>query len=298
MSKKPNGRKVDPNLRLIEVEPLTKNQCRVFDSKRNQVLHGSAGTGKSLISSYLGYKSVLRKEYSQLVYIRSTVPVRNQGFLPGNIIEKAEVYEQPYAEIATELFARGDAYESLKRSEAVRFVSTSYLRGINLNNSFIVVDECQNMTFQELDTVMTRIGKDSKIFFCGDYYQKDEKDTGIREFYKILAAMDEFDFTNFTIDDVVRSDLVKSYLKHKYDKGNFEQSNISPGRSRISTLIAGRADVQNPELRQSNDADRYPELQPTQSRDNVDSDRSHGPDTCELRDSGQEDYKRSKLSEV
>jgi len=279
MSKKPNGKKVDPNLRLLDIEPLTKNQERVFASERNAVLHGSAGTGKSLISSYLAYKAVLRKQYNQLVYIRSTVPVRNQGFLPGNVIEKAEEYEKPYIEIATELFDRGDAYESLKRSEVVKFISTSYLRGINLNNCFIVADECQNMTFQELDTIMTRIGKDSRIFFCGDYYQRDEKDTGIRNFYKILAAMDEFDFINFTIEDVVRSDIVKSYLKHKYEEGNFEQSDLSERRGRISSLIAGRTDVQDSKLHQPDDADSYSELHPIKPANNVNSNRMHKSDT-------------------
>jgi len=298
MSKKPNGRKIDPNLRLVEIKPKTENQRLVFESNKNCVLHGAAGTGKSLISSYLGYKAVFAKEFSNIVYIRSTVPVRKEGFLPGNAIEKAAEYEKPYYETAVELFDRGDAYETLKRSEAVKFCSTAYLRGINLNNAFIIADECQNMTFQELDTIMTRMGVNSRIFFCGDYYQKDEQQTGIREFYNILRAMNEFDFINFTIDDVVRSDIVKSYLKHKYEKGNFEQSNISNGRTRISTLLTRRADLQNSELHESNDANRYSELHPVKTGINVDSNRMCESDSAGLSDSGQEDYKRSKVSEL
>ena len=284
MTKRTNGKKIDPNLRLVDIQPKTDNQTKVFQSKKNCVLHGAAGTGKTLISSYLGYKGVLYKEYSHMLYIRSTVPVRNQGFLPGNVIEKAEEYEKPYIEIAMELFERGDAYESLKHSQAVKFSSTSYLRGLNLNNAFIVVDECQNMTFQELDTIMTRIGPDSRIFFLGDYYQKDEKNTGIREFYDILRAMNEFDFINFTIDDVVRSAIVKNYLRTKYEKGNFEQPDLSDGRTRISTLLTRRADLQDSELHESSNAHCYPELRPVKAGPSLDTDRVQTLDTIGLRD--------------
>jgi phosphate starvation-inducible PhoH-like protein len=271
--KKPNGKKIDPNLKLVEILPLTKNQEKVFECKNNAVLHGSAGTGKSLISSYIGYKGVLSRKYDALVYVRSAVPTRSIGFLPGTESEKTQVYEAPYREIATELFDRGDAYDTLKNSGVVRFLTTSHIRGINLNNVFVVVDECQNMTFQELDSVMTRIGKGTRIFFCGDYYQKDLKDTGIRQFYNVLRSMDEFDFINFTIDDVVRSEIVKNYLKHKYEKGHFEQQDLSEGRSRISSLLAGKTNIQDPKLHESSDANSYPELHPTKSGHVVDSDR-------------------------
>jgi phosphate starvation-inducible protein PhoH len=282
MNKSKNSKKIDPNLSLVEIRAKTDNQKHVFESKRHAVLHGAAGTGKSFISSFIGYKAVLAREYDSLIYIRSAVPTRNLGFLPGNAPEKVEVYEQPYKEIATELFDRGDAYDTLKRSEAVKFISTSYIRGINLNNAFVIVDECQNMTFQELDTIMTRIGKNCRIFFCGDYYQKDIKDTGIKEFYDILRSMNEFDFINFTIDDVVRSNLVKNYLKRKYDQGNFEQSNISNGRSRISKAIARKVDLSDSELRESRDAYSNPELSDYKAGSNDSAYRPTRPDSTEL----------------
>lgn len=220
---RPNKKKLDSNLELSDIEPKTKAQEEVFASDKNLVLHGSAGTGKSFITSFLGYKAVLqRRHYEKLVYIRSAVPTRNLGFLPGTEAEKTQVYEQPYIEIAAELFNRGDAYGILKASEAVKFITTSHIRGITLRNCITIVDECQNMTYQELDSIITRIGPDCRIMFCGDFYQKDLKDTGIREFYNVLASMNEFDFINFSIDDVVRSTLVKSYLRAKYEKGYFK----------------------------------------------------------------------------
>lgn len=273
MSKKNITKKIDPNLKLTTIEPLTENQEKVFNSNKNLVLHGSAGTGKTLVSSYLGYKAVLNRYYNYLVYIRSAVPTRNIGFLPGTEAEKTQVYEQPYRQIATELFDRGDAYDSLKHSEAVKFITTSHIRGINLTDCFIIVDECQNMTYQELDSIITRVGKRCRLVFCGDYYQRDLRETGIREFYNILQEMNEFDFINFTIDDVVRSDLVKNYLKAKYEKGNFEQSDISDSRGRISKLLTTRANLQNSELQQSFDTYNYSELFPVEKGTNFDTDR-------------------------
>lgn len=255
------GKKIDPNLKLLNIKPLTDNQKKVFDSERHLVLHGSAGTGKTLVSSYLGYRDVLNSKYEALVYIRSAVPTRNIGFMPGTEAEKIQVYEQPYREIAVELFNRGDAYDSLKHSGAVKFSSTSHIRGINLTNIVLIVDECQNMSYQELDSIITRIGKNCRIFFCGDYYQRDLKDTGITQFYDILKEMHEFDFINFTIDDVVRSELVKNYLRVKYEKSNFEQQNLSDSRPRISTILAKRTDVQDSELQQSPGTNNNSELQ-------------------------------------
>lgn len=253
--------KLDTNLELQVITHKTDAQEKVFSSKKNLVLHGSAGTGKTFITSYLAYKAVLeRKHYEKLVYIRSAVPTRNIGFLPGTEAEKVQVYEQPYIEIAAELFGRGDAYSVLKSADAVRFFTTSHVRGITLRNAMVIVDECQNMTYQELDSIITRMGEDCRIFFCGDFYQRDLKETGIREFYKVLESMDEFDSVKFTVDDVVRSPLVKSYLKAKYEKGNFEQPDIPGSRGRISTYLTGQTDLQDSELQQSDNANSNPKL--------------------------------------
>lgn len=241
MSKKNGNRKLDPNLSLVEIKPITEAQVRVFSSKKNLVLHGAAGTGKSFISSYLAYKDVLDRVYGRLIYVRSAVPTRDIGFLPGTEKEKTDIYKRPYIDIAKELFDRGDAYELLEASNVVNFMTTSFVRGLSLDHAVIIVDECQNMTYQELDSIITRVGDNSRIIFCGDYYQKDLKNTGIKDFYEVLHSMSQFDFVNFTIEDVVRSDLVKSYLKAKYEKGNFEQSDLSNSKSRITGLIAANA---------------------------------------------------------
>ena len=116
-----------------------------------------------------------------------------------------------------ELFSRGDnPYGQLKQKGIISFLTTSYIRGTTFNDSVIIVDECQNMTFHELDSIITRVGRNCRIIFCGDFFQADLKNNGLNDFMKIIKAMEEFDFIEFGINDIVRSDFVKSYLVQKY----------------------------------------------------------------------------------
>ena len=188
------------------------------------MLHGYAGTGKTFLSSYLALREVLHYEtYKKVVIVRSVVPSRDMGFLPGTEKQKAEVYEQPYQEICDDLFGRGDGWKILKFKGLVEFTTTSFLRGMTFNDSIIIVDECNNMTFQEIDTIMTRIGNNSKIIFCGDYRQSDlnkpHEKTGIRELMEITRRMPSFDHVEFGIEDIVRSGVVKEYIINKTEMG-------------------------------------------------------------------------------
>ena len=207
------------NLDLQEIEPLTKNQVIAFESSKNLMLHGVAGTGKTFISSYLAFDDMTKGLYEKLVIIRSAVPTRDIGFLPGNEKEKASVYEEPYKDICIELFQRGDAYEILKTKGLVHFMTTSFIRGVTLRNAVILIDECQNMSFHELDSIITRIGQGCRVLFCGDFRQSDLQKNGLKDFVRILKAMEQFDFIDFDIKDIVRSDFVKSYITAKTDLG-------------------------------------------------------------------------------
>ena len=209
------------NFYLKEIEPLTKSQVAVFDSYKHLMLHGCAGTGKTFISLYLALDDLQKEEYSRIVLVRSAVPTREMGFLPGTEDEKSKVYEAPYVSIMQELFSRGDnPYGQLKQKGVINFLTTSYIRGTTFNDSVIIVDECQNMTFHELDSIITRVGKNCRIIFCGDFFQSDLKSSsGLKEFMMIIKSMNEFDFIGFGIPDIVRSDFVRSYLTEKYTKG-------------------------------------------------------------------------------
>lgn len=213
---------------LREIKPLTANQQKTFSSYekgQNLVLHGFAGTGKSFISLYLALEEVLNGStvYDKVVIVRSVVPSRDVGFLPGSIKEKIKVYEEPYREICADLFGRGDAYDILKLRGVVDFTTTSFLRGVTFNNAIVIVDELQNMVFGELDTVMTRMGDQSKIIFCGDFRQTDltleREKSGLIHFLNITKRMNRFEYIEFEKQDIVRSGLVREYIIKRTELG-------------------------------------------------------------------------------
>ena len=212
---------------LRTISALTLNQSstfKAFEQGKHLLLHGVAGTGKTYISLYLALNEVLNKSrYKQVVIIRSVVPSRDMGFLPGTAKDKARVYEDPYKMICDDLFSRGDGYEILKTKRLVDFNTTSFLRGITFNDAIIIVDECQNMIGQELDTVMTRVGNNCRIVFCGDFRQTDlakhEEKRGLLTFMNILDKMYCFENIEFGKEDIVRSALVKSYIISKLELG-------------------------------------------------------------------------------
>lgn len=215
--RKLNGKLNAANLELIDIEPLTRGQLKVFESQKNLFLHGCAGTGKTYISMYLAFNDILKKLYNDITIVRSAVPTREMGFLPGNEEEKSKVYEQPYIAICSELFNRGDAYGILKKHNSVKFITTSHVRGVTFQDTVVIVDECQNMSFHELDSLITRIGRNCRIIFCGDFFQSDLKTNGIKDFMKIIQKMEAFDFVDFGLEDIVRSKFVKDYLIAKYN---------------------------------------------------------------------------------
>lgn len=219
MSKKRTRTLASVNFTIPEIEPLTRNQLVAFESTKHMVLCGAAGTGKTFISLYLAFDDVAKQGYDKIILVRSAVPTRDMGFLPGTDKEKAKVYEEPYYAIANEIFQRGDAYEILKKHNVVNFMTTSYLRGLTVRDSVVIVDECQNMTFHELDSIITRIGENSRIIFCGDFAQADLPKNGMKEFLQVLNEMSEFDIVEFGISDIVRSSFVKKYLIAKHSLG-------------------------------------------------------------------------------
>lgn len=208
-------------LNLARIVPLTDNQGLAFEgyeNGKNMMLHGIAGTGKSFLAMYLALRDILSGLSNQrkLVIVRSVVEVRKMGYLPGNQKEKAQVYEAPYQAICTELFGRGDAYDMLTRKGIVEFISTSFIRGVTLNDAIVVVDEMQNCNIHELDSVITRVGKNCRIIFSGDFRQSDftneQERNGLKDFMRIIDKMKSFEFVDFQEEDIVRSALVKEYI--------------------------------------------------------------------------------------
>lgn len=208
---------------LRTFEPLTENQSKFFELYRGGAycigLFGSPGVGKTFLSLYKAMEEVLDKtnSFKQVVVVRSAVQVRDQGFVPGDLEEKMQIYEQPYKEISQTLFNRPDAWERLKEQGYARFISTTAIRGISIDDAIIIVDECQSMTWHELSSVISRTGHRSKIIFVGDLKQNDlvksrHDVSGLKQFLEVLHIMNEYQYIEFTPNDIVRSSLVKSFI--------------------------------------------------------------------------------------
>jgi len=218
---------------LKTFQPLTENQKLFFDAyKRGDyfvALHGVAGTGKTFCALYKAIEEVLDKSnpFNKIIVVRSAVQSREIGHLPGDVNEKMEIYEQPYRQICEILFDRKDAWDRLEEQGYISFISTSFIRGMSFDDAIIIVDEMQNLTYEEIDTVMTRVGYRSKIIWCGDYRQTDlnkrKNDvTGILKFFDIAQHMSAFTRIEFTVDDIVRSSLVKDYILAKLKYEDYE----------------------------------------------------------------------------
>ena len=219
---------------LVDINPLTDNQKLLFDSynqQKNIVAYGVAGTGKTFITLFNALKDVLdeTKPYERVYIVRSLVSTREIGFLPGDHEDKADIYQIPYKHMVKYMFQMpSDAdfemlYGNLKSQETIKFWSTSFLRGTTLDNAIVIVDEFQNLNFHELDSIITRVGENSKICFCGDASQTDLVKTndknGIVDFMGILRKMVSFGIIEFDVNDIVRSGLVKEYIVAKLQSG-------------------------------------------------------------------------------
>ena len=216
----------DNNLQLKDISPLTDNQADFFEnykSDKNQLLLGYSGTGKTYMAMFQAFREIMQgSEYKRVVIVRSAVPTRDIGFLKGDEAEKGAVYELPYFKVCSELFGRDDAYGILCKHDGIRFMLTSFIRGLTIDNSIVIVDEFQNMTAHEADSVLTRVGHNSKLVICGDILQRDftkHSEKNIEKFLQVVESMpNRFDFNYFDADDVVRSGLVGDYIKTKHAK--------------------------------------------------------------------------------
>lgn len=217
--KKPRTKRAEQTLSLKRVQPSTPNQekaFQAFDAGQHLMLSGMAGTGKTYISLYMALQAVQERDYDKVIIVRSIVPTRDPGFLPGSLKEKTRVYEEPYEYVCTDLYDHDKAYELLRNRGTIDFRTTSYLRGTTMSDCVVVVDEIQNMRYHEIDSVVTRIGTNCRLVILGDYRQSDllreSERGGIQDFIRVADKMKRFTHVEFGANDILRSDFVKEYL--------------------------------------------------------------------------------------
>ena len=217
---------------LRDIDPLTENQQKLFESYsegKNIIAYGAAGTGKTFITLYNALCDVLDPStpYEKIYIVRSLVSTREIGFLPGDHEDKSTLYQIPYKNMVKYMFELPSAadfemlYGNLKAQETISFWSTSFIRGTTFDRAIIIVDEFQNLNFHELDSIMTRVGENTKIMFCGDATQTDlikqNERNGIVDFMRDLRLMSSIDIIEFGVEDIVRSGLVKEFILAKME---------------------------------------------------------------------------------
>ncbi len=233
MTAKQMKRKKPINTDLMrDIEPLTQNQQSLFEAyaaDKNLVAYGCAGTGKTFITLYNALKDVLDPEtpYEKIYIVRSLVATREIGFLPGDHEDKSSLYQIPYKHMVKYMFEMPTEadfqmlYSNLKAQGTIDFWSTSFIRGTTFDRTIVIVDEYQNLNFHELDSIMTRIGEDSKIMFCGDATQSDlvkqNERNGVVDFMRVLRLMPSVGLIEFGVEDIVRSGLCKEYILAKME---------------------------------------------------------------------------------
>ena len=205
------------------IAPRSKNQSQYLESIQNYEINfgiGPAGTGKTYLAVAAAVDALLKEKVDRIILVRPAVEAGEKlGFLPGDLSQKVDPYLRPLYDALYEMLGT-DKTESLLAKGIVEIAPLAYMRGRTLNNSFIIVDESQNTTKEQMKMVLTRMGFGSNLVINGDLTQIDlpkQIKSGLSHSIEVIQGTDGVGFTNFSSKDVVRHPLVKKIIDaYKY----------------------------------------------------------------------------------
>ena len=222
------------------LRPKTKGQKRYIDTiRRNDMVFGigPAGTGKTYLACALAANALKNKEVERIILARPAVEAgESLGFLPGDLQDKVDPYLRPLYDAIFEIVGQETAAR-LKESGVIEVVPLAYMRGRTLDNSFIILDEAQNTTREQMKMFLTRMGFNSKVVVTGDITQIDlpkGAGSGLVEAKRVLSGVEGVEFSYLTEVDVVRHELVKRIIKaySDYEDSNNSGTNVRRGGSK------------------------------------------------------------------
>ncbi len=215
------------NLKKITLTAKQKEFVQLFKNDKCNVifLSGPAGSSKSFISVFAGLMGLREKKYAKLKYLRAAVEsCQNKlGFLPGDKDEKIGPFCEALFDKLEELIALKDQ-DMLIDEKRIEVLSPNFLRGCTFSNSLVVIDEAQNLSFQDNYTILTRIGENSTLIFCYDKRQADIRNEGITKladyFYDKESEEQGIYHFEFGVEDIKRSEILKYIIKHMEEREN------------------------------------------------------------------------------
>jgi len=211
--------------------PKTETQRRYIDAIKTfdmAIGIGPAGTGKTYLAMAMAINALLKKQISRIVLARPAVEAGEKlGFLPGDIYEKVHPYLRPLYDALFDMMEAEKVSRLIERG-VIEIAPLAYMRGRTLNDSFIILDEAQNTTSEQMKMYLTRLGFNSKTVITGDVTQIDlpfGKTSGLIEAERILKDIEGIKFIFFSEKDVVRHKLVQEIIKayERYEKRNHQE---------------------------------------------------------------------------
>jgi phosphate starvation-inducible PhoH-like protein len=220
--------------RTTKVAPKTVNQKRYVDSIRHNTITfgiGPAGTGKTFLAVALAAAALSRREVNRIILTRPAVEAGERlGFLPGDLMAKVDPYLRPLFDALHDMLEPERVSQYLERG-VIEVAPLAFMRGRSLNDSFIILDEAQNTTPEQMKMFLTRLGFNSKMVVTGDITQIDlprEETSGLVVVADILGAVEGIEFVRFGDEDVVRHKLVRRIVAAYNEHGQRSAPELRP----------------------------------------------------------------------